>query len=170
MLNWAYWCVANDCIYRGLMREAREWAWTLLNAGRDREDQRALGLAHATLGMIHLIGGEFHKAVRNADEAVRTALTPFDRTYGSAIKAMAEQSLLGAAEGGPTRRPEMRREMLERGLNYFADTQLGATVVVFVLAGKINKGIRLLESAIEASDARGHSNSRKLEQLGGPGT
>ena len=92
VLNWAYWCVANDCIYRGLMREAREWAWTLLNAGRDREDQRALGLAHATLGMIHLIGGEFHEAVRNADEAVRTALTPFDRTYGSAIKAMAETS------------------------------------------------------------------------------
>jgi hypothetical protein len=55
--------------------------------------------------------------------------------------------------------------MLGRGLNYFADTQLGATGVAFVLAGKINKRIRLLESAIEAADARGDRNFASWNRL-----
>ena len=49
-LNYAYWNVALDYAFRGLMREAREWALKLLDAGRERDDRRALGIAHSILG------------------------------------------------------------------------------------------------------------------------
>jgi class 3 adenylate cyclase len=42
-LNYTYWNIATDCAFRGLMREAREWALKLLNTGRERNDRRALG-------------------------------------------------------------------------------------------------------------------------------
>ena len=46
-LNYAYWNVALNYAFRGLMREAREWALKLLDAGRGRDDRRALGIAHS---------------------------------------------------------------------------------------------------------------------------
>jgi hypothetical protein len=48
-LNYAYWNIALDYAFRGLMREAREWALKLLDSGRKRDDRRALGIAHSIL-------------------------------------------------------------------------------------------------------------------------
>ena len=48
-LNYAYWNIALDYTFRGLTREAREWALKLLDAGRERDDRRALGIAHLML-------------------------------------------------------------------------------------------------------------------------
>ena len=51
-LNYTYWNIATDCAFRGLMREAREWALRLLNTGGERNDRRALGIAHSIFALV----------------------------------------------------------------------------------------------------------------------
>ena len=84
-LNYAYWNIATDYTFRGLMREAREWALKLLDAGRERNDRRALGIAHLMLSMIDIFNGNRHEALTNAKECVRTAVTPYDRRMGAIV-------------------------------------------------------------------------------------
>jgi class 3 adenylate cyclase/tetratricopeptide (TPR) repeat protein len=153
-LNYAYWNVAMDYAFRGLMREAREGALKLLDAGREREDRRALGIAHTALATINLMIGNFREAVRHSDECLRTALTPYERRMGAIIKASAE-IFLGDVQGGLVR--------LLEAVNVASETSWGQAVafgtisvgVGHVLAGRIGRGIGLLESAITAYDGRG---------------
>src|SRR5262249_16376982 len=98
-LNYTYWNIASDYAFRGLMREARVWALKLLDAGRERNDRRALGIAHAIFAMVDVLTANFHEAARHAEECVRTAVTPFDRPMGAISKASAE-IFLGDVQGG----------------------------------------------------------------------
>ena len=85
-LNYAYWNVATDYAFRGLMREAREGALKLLDAGRERDDRRALGIAHSILALIGMLIGDFHEAARHSEECVRTAAAPYERRMGAITK------------------------------------------------------------------------------------
>jgi hypothetical protein len=153
-LNYAYWNVATDYAFRGLMREAREWALKLLDAGRERNDRRALGIAHAIFAMIDILIGNFHEAARYAEECVRTAVTPFDRTMGAITKASAE-ILLGDVQGGLGRLLVAMGGASEVGWGQMIAFGTISVGVGHVRAGRIGRGIRILESAIAAYDARG---------------
>jgi tetratricopeptide (TPR) repeat protein len=153
-LNYAYWNVAADYAFRGLMREAREGALKLLDAGRERDDRRALGIAHSILGMINLFIGNYHEAARHSDECVRTAVTPYERRMGAITKAGAE-IFLDDVEGALVRLLEAVGVASQTGWGQmvaFGTISVGAG---HVLAGRVGKGIGLLESAIGAYDARG---------------
>jgi tetratricopeptide (TPR) repeat protein len=153
-LNYAYWNVAFDYAFRGLMREAREWAMKLLDAGRERDDRRALGIAHSVFAMIDLYNGEFQQAARHSDECLRTAVTEIERGVGAMTKASAE-IYLGDVEGALVRLLEAMSAALKAGSPLIAATGISSVGVGHVLAGRIGRGIGLLESVIAASDARG---------------
>jgi hypothetical protein len=153
-LNYTYWNIASDYAFRGLTREAREWVLKLLVAGRERNDRRAIGIAHAIFAMIDILIGNFHEAARHADECVRTAVTPFDRTMGAISKASAEISL-GDVRGGLDRLLLAMDGASKVGWGQMVAFGTISVGVGHILAGRIGKGIRILESAITAYDARG---------------
>ena len=153
-LNYAYWNVAVDFAFRGLMREARECALKLLDAGRERDDRRALGIAHSILGMIDLFNGNHNEAARHSDECMRTAVTPYERRMGTITKASAE-IFLGDVEGALVRLLEAIGVASQTGWGQMVAFGTISVGVGHVLAGRIGRGIGLLESAIAAYDAHG---------------
>ena len=136
------------------MREAREWALKLLDAGRERDDRRALGIAHSILAMIDLFIGNYHEAARHSEECVRTAVTPFERRMGAITKASAE-IFLGDVEGSLVRLLEAISIASQTGWGQMVAFGTISVGVGHVLAGRIGRGIGLLESAIAAYDAHG---------------
>jgi tetratricopeptide (TPR) repeat protein len=153
-LNYAYWNVALNYAFRGLMREAREWTLKLLDDGRERDDRRALSIAHSILAMIELFIGNYHEAARHSEECLRTAVTPFERRMGAITKASAE-IFLGDVEGSLVRLLEAISIASQTGWRQMVAFGTLAAGIAHVLAGRIDRGIRLLENAISAYDARG---------------
>ena len=162
-LNYAYWNVATDYAFRGLMREAREGALKLLDAGRERDDRRALGIAHSILALIGMLIGDFHEAARHSEECVRTAAAPYERRMGAITKASAEIFL--GDQGALVRLLEAIGVASETGWGQMVAFGTISVGVGHVLAGRIAKGIRLLESAIAAYDARGEGLYAKSTKL-----
>ena len=150
-LNYTYWNIATDCAFRGLMREAREWALKLLNTGRERNDRRALGIAHSIFALVDMLTGNFDEAARHAEECVRTAVTPYDRTMGAILKASAE-IFLGDVQGGLGRLLVVMDGASEVGWGQMIAFETVSVGVGNVLAGRIGRGIRILEGAIAAYD------------------
>ncbi len=153
-LNWAYWNIAWDYLSRGLMKQAQEWTWKLLASGREREDRRALGLAYWTLAWIDIVDARYDDALRNAEECLRTAATPWDHITGSIAKATAAL-FRGEIQTGLAQIEELRLWASEHSARYLDAAMQGATGVGLVLSGRIADGIRLLEQAIYARDAEG---------------
>jgi class 3 adenylate cyclase/tetratricopeptide (TPR) repeat protein len=153
-LNYAHWNIALDYAFRGLMREAREWALKLLDSGRKRDDRRALGIAHSILAMIGLMVGDYQQSARHSEECLRAAVTPFELRIGFITKASAE-IFLGEVQGGLGRLLEATNVAAEAEWDTivaFATMFIGPG---YVLAGRISEGIRLLKSSIATYDKRG---------------
>jgi class 3 adenylate cyclase len=164
VLNWAYWCIAWDYMYRGLFSEAREWVWKLMDAGRERNDRRALGLAHWTLGFINLSDGHYDEAARNGVDCLQTAVTPLDRSLGAVLKATSA-IFLGDVEQGLPQLIELRRRQLDLGRVYIASSMDGAVGVGLVLARRIKAGIRSLQIDVAEVDTRGDCTNATLKRL-----
>jgi class 3 adenylate cyclase len=79
ILNWANFAVAADYVSRGLMNEARDWAWKLMADGRERDDRRAIGMAHWLLCWVNIADARYEDAIANADASFQTAIAPLDR-------------------------------------------------------------------------------------------
>jgi hypothetical protein len=154
ILNWAFFQIAWDYLLRGLMNEARDWAWKLIESGRNRGDRRAVGLAHWALAYIDLFDGNYAKCIGNADECLENAVTPYDRTVGDAIKAAAIV-LQNQTEEGLSQILEIRRRMLADGVLYVHRAITSAAAVGLVLAGQIRKGIQVLVSGTKECDKDG---------------
>jgi class 3 adenylate cyclase len=153
-LNYAYWNIALDYTFRGLTREAREWALKLLDAGRERDDRRALGIAHLMLGLINLFNGNRHEALTNANDGIRSAVTPLERRMSATVRASA-LILLGHVHEGLVDLLEATGAASETGYGQMVAFGTNFVGIGYVLAGRISEGIQLLESAITIHDARG---------------
>jgi hypothetical protein len=58
-----------------------------MEAGRQRQDNRALGMAFWTLAWIDIQAYRFSDGIANAERCQRTAATPFDRNAGTMAHA-----------------------------------------------------------------------------------
>jgi tetratricopeptide (TPR) repeat protein len=163
-LNWAHFQIGWDYMYRGLMREAKEWAWKLMDLGRQRGDPRAIGMAHMQLACISLVAGQYDEAARNADECLRTATTPFDRKVAAGMGASAA-IFRGDTTQGLAELLRLRREALESGFTYPANGMVGAAAAGLVLSGQIGQGIRLLRDAIASADSYGDRTTATWNRL-----
>jgi class 3 adenylate cyclase/tetratricopeptide (TPR) repeat protein len=154
VLNWAYWSVSWDYVNRGLLAEARGWAEKLTQSGLQRNDRRALALAHWTLSWIDMASERFSDAVAHADECVKTAVTRFDVVTGAYVKATGEL-LAGRAEESLARLREQREWLENNGWIYSANGADCSIATALGLSGHLKEAIRHLEQAIAVSDAHG---------------
>ena len=154
LLNWAYWSVAWDYLFRGLIVDARVWAHKLIESGHQRNDRRTLAMAYWTLGWIDLAGERFEDAIKDADECAKTAVARFDIVAGSYVKVNAE--LLSGQIDKALERFREQRDWLEQNGWVFsangADCSIG-TALAF--GGRLKEAIRHLEKALVVSDEHG---------------
>ena len=154
ILNWAYWSIAYYYFTRGLVCDARDWLTKLIDAGRARNDPRALGMAYWTLGWVEIYSGRYDEAERNADEALKTAVATFDRLAADQVKAVA-MFLLGRLEEGLERMRAVRRQALDNGWLFPASAGDVAIASAVGLRGDLQSAIKSLKSGIKAADANG---------------
>lgn len=155
ILNWAYWSISYYYYTRGLVREARKWLEKLIEAGRERNDPRALGMAYWTLGWVEIFLARFDEAERNADEALKTAVAPFDRLAASQVKAVA-MLLQGRLQEGQERMQASRQSALDNGWLFAASGCDVSMAMAVALGGNVRAAVELLESAIRSADASGN--------------
>jgi class 3 adenylate cyclase len=154
ILNWAYWSIAWDYVCRGLTRNARSWAVQLMEAGRQRQDNRALGMAFWTLAWIDIQAYRFSDGIANAERCQRTAATPYDRNAGTMARATG-LLLEGPVEEGLALLLSMKKWALAHRWAYAASGVDFAAGPALAMTGQIGEGIRMLKTAISASDATG---------------
>ena len=87
--NSAYFFVVWDCIYRGLLKDARALAIQQIASGEATGDPRAISFANWILGWINVIADAPSEAIAYADECLRLAIAPLDRLQGENIKTVA---------------------------------------------------------------------------------
>lgn len=153
-INCAYYCLASEYLHRGLPNEAREWARALMAAGRKRGDPRALGMAFWVLGWIDAMDEDFEGAVRNAEEAMRAAVTPQDRAFSGAIKASAK-ILHDRVDEGVAELQQLRDWARESGSRYLENELDIGMGLGLLRTGRIGEGIRLIERSMSVRDAVG---------------
>jgi len=154
ILNWAYWSIAYNYMACGLIREARGWIAKLVEAGRERNDPRALGMAYWTLSWAEIYAYNYSEAEKNADEALKTAVTPFDRNAASQVKAVA-MLLQGRVEEGLGRMRATRQWALDNGWLFAASGVDMSMAGALALGGDVRSAIALLKSGIKTADANG---------------
>lgn len=155
ILNWAYWSISYYYYTRGLVRDARKWLEKLIEAGRERNDPRALGMAYWTLGWVEIFLARFDEAERNADEALKTAVAPFDRLAASQVKAVAVL-LQGRLQMGQERMRASRQSALDNGWLFAASGCDVSMAMAVALGGNVRAAVGLLENAIKSADANGN--------------
>ena len=154
ILNWAYWSIAWDYVCRGLTNKARIWALKLIDAGRERQDDRALGMAYWTLALIDIQDRRFGDAIANAQRCRKTAATPFDRKTGTIASAIG-LLLEGRIEEGLAELLAQRKSALTDGWLYSASGVDFAAGPALAMTGRIAEGIQMLKAGIAACDATG---------------
>jgi hypothetical protein len=154
ILNWAYWSIAWDYVCRGLTKKARVWALKLIDAGRERQDDRALGMAYWTLAWIDIQDHRFGDAIANAQRCQKTAATPFDRNAGT-IASATGLLLEGRIEEGLAQLLALREWALADGWLYSASGVDFAAGPALAMTGRIAEGIRMLKAGIAACEATG---------------
>jgi class 3 adenylate cyclase len=155
ILNWAYWSIAWDYVCRGLTNEARVWALKLIDAGRERQDDRALGMAYWTLALIDIQDHRFGDAIANAHRCRKTAATPFDRKTGMIANAIG-LLLEGRIEEGLVELLVQRKSALADGWLYSASGVDFAAGPALAMTGRVAEGVRMLKAGIAACDATGN--------------
>lgn len=154
ILNWAHFAVAFDYMSRGLMNEARNWAWRLMADGRERDDRRAIGMAHWLLCWVNIVDARYEDAIANAEESLRTAISPVDR-YAALAGSATASVLLGHATDGLAQLEEVKRWTAETDFLNLERAMTGGIAAAYVLTGRLKEGIALLERVIDASDKNG---------------
>jgi class 3 adenylate cyclase/tetratricopeptide (TPR) repeat protein len=157
ILNWGYWSVACYYLTRGLLREARAWTARLVEAGRKREDPRALGLAYWTLSWIENQAQRYDEAAASADEALSVAVAPYDHNAATGAKAAAIL-LQGRVEEGLQRLRTSRDWALDNGWLYPAGLIDLFMAPAIALAGDLKGAVAMLEAGIATGDANGNCN------------
>jgi hypothetical protein len=149
-----YWSIAWDYACRGLTNKACVWALKLNDAGRARQDDRALGMAYWTLAWIDIQDHHFADAIANAQRCRKTAATPFDRNAGEMVNATG-LLLEGKIGEGLAQLLALKKWALANGWLYSAGGVDFAAGPALAATGRIAEGIRMLKAGIAACDATG---------------
>jgi hypothetical protein len=162
--TWVLFTIAWDYLNRGLTREARDYAERVLDAARDYVDPRGFGVGLWLLGWVDIGEERYQDAAARADECIRAALTPLDRSVGIQIKGLA-LALSGKVEEGAAMLREVRSGFLANDWRFnLAGTDLALSVAT-VLAGAFSQGIRLCEKCIREQEAAGYQAAADWARL-----
>ena len=140
------WVIAIDEIGRGRTKVAREIAEEMSAIGRRLNDPRPMGMALGTLGWIALASEDYEKALDCANECLRIPLTPQDRMMALGVKGGALTLLRRLDEANEL--SNMRKQLVDLNWRYQLILTEPAFGILAVLNGKLEKGIRIIESVI----------------------
>ncbi len=150
--NSAYFFVVWDCIYRGLLRDARALAIQQIASGEANGDPRAISFANWILGWINVIADAPSEAIAYADECLRLAIAPLDRLQGENIKAVAA-ILSGQGRDALPHIEALNLEFERLGILY--NILEGPRGVALIETGRVSEGVRVVQRAITARDTVG---------------
>jgi class 3 adenylate cyclase/tetratricopeptide (TPR) repeat protein len=150
--NSVYFFVTWDYFYRGLVKDARAIAVSLMASGEKSGDPRAIGFANWILGWINAVSGSPEAALDHADECLKLAIAPFDRLQGEVIRAVAAV-FSGRAREGLAQIEALNAEFTRLGALY--NVLEGPRGVALIETGRVSEGVRLLERTIAAGEAAG---------------
>ncbi len=150
--NSAYFFVVWDCLYRGLLKEARALAIKQFASGEASGDPRAIGFANWVLGWINIIANSPNEALAYADECLRLAVAPLDRLQAENIKTVA--AILGGGGRDSLPRIEALNAELHR-LGTLYNILDGPRGVALIEAGRVTEGIRVIQRAITEREEAG---------------
>jgi class 3 adenylate cyclase/tetratricopeptide (TPR) repeat protein len=155
ILNWTYWSIAWFYTMCGLVREAHEWILKLITTGRERNDRRALGMGYWTLGWMDIQLQRHAEAAADAEEALKTAATPFDRAVSNQVKAVA---LLfeGRVDEGFERLRDARQWLRDHGWKYQASGVDLALALAEAARGNLRSALSMARAGMKAADANGN--------------
>jgi class 3 adenylate cyclase/tetratricopeptide (TPR) repeat protein len=154
ILNWGYWSIAQYYLARGLARDARAWTAKLIEAGRARNDPRALGMASWTLSWIEIQSQRFDEAAACADQAMMNAVAPYDRNAATAAKASA-MLFRGAVGPGLHSLRAARQWALDNGWLYIAGLVDLSVALAVALTGDLKGAVAMFEEGIATNEAHG---------------
>jgi hypothetical protein len=153
--NWTRFVVGWEEMHRGRMNHARDAAHELMQVGRQLDDPRWLGNGLAVLGAIRLVSGSFAEALEYNEQALATAVTPWDRD-GAVVGKGAALVFLRRTDEGAKLLEESDRRCVANGDGFHMIGSAGALGVCKVLQGNIGIGIRWLEEAISTAEKKGY--------------
>jgi DNA-binding winged helix-turn-helix (wHTH) protein len=138
-------------VHFGLLLEGGQWADRLMAFGRERQDPRALGMAHWLYGWLGIIGQDYETALTHGEECLRIALTPLDRQMGETVVGNCRLLLGQVAEGTET---VLRHRQTAQQNGWRISSMSGdiALALSMLMRGELGKGVRSLESAIERAE------------------
>ena len=142
------WGCGWDCFNRGLTARGRDIARELQEWGRRTGDPRALSSGLSMIAWFDVIEERYDEMFAHADEALRTAITPFDREMSELLVAMA-LGFRGQIAESVNRLWGVRERCCNTGWTYITsatDMPLGITMA---LQGDMAGGVRYLEKLIE---------------------
>jgi class 3 adenylate cyclase/tetratricopeptide (TPR) repeat protein len=154
IINWAYWSIAYYFMVCGALREARTWVTKLIETGKAREDQRALGMAYWTLSWLEIFARDYDQAEKNANRALEIAVAPYDHNAASQVRAVA-LLMQGRLKEGLQMMRAARDWALNNGWLYSARGGDMSMASALALSGDLRAGIALLESGVAAADSNG---------------
>ena len=153
--------IASHFISRGLHKEARNEAETLLTYAENRGDLRAVSSARGTLSLICLLENQ-HDALGYVEECVVAAIMPFDRLCARLSKATAT-ILIGRPREGLDEMDVLIVELERLGLRCIIfDAPRG---IALAMLGRVTEGVRVIKNQIARSDAAGHVSLGALGRL-----
>ncbi|MGO9420837.1 ATP-binding protein [Roseiarcus sp.] len=150
--NSAYFFVVWDCLYRGLLKEARALAIQQIASGEATGDPRAISFANWILGWINVVADSPGEAIAYADECLRLAVAPLDRLQGENIKTVAA-ILSGRGREALPRIEALNLEFERLGTLY--NILDGPRGVALIETGRISEGVRVIKQSIAAREAAG---------------
>jgi class 3 adenylate cyclase/tetratricopeptide (TPR) repeat protein len=144
------WVIAIDEVSRGRMDVAQRIAEEMSAIGRNLNDPRPIGMGMGILGWIALTGDDYEKALNCANECLRIAYTPQEQMNALGVRgaALALMRRLGEAQ---TELSHIRMKLIELNWRYELLLTEPAFGILTILSGRVARGIRIIEDAVEAA-------------------
>jgi tetratricopeptide (TPR) repeat protein len=160
----ARWAIGWDELGRGRVNEARNFARETVQVGQSLNDPRSTGCGLLLLSMIAMVSGSIAEALEYSEQSLSVAITPYERTFGSAGKGMALLAL-GRIEEGATLLEEACHRSDVNGFVYASNGLEHLLSFCKILQGRIAEGIHVLEKLILKVENEGYKTAAELLRL-----
>jgi class 3 adenylate cyclase/tetratricopeptide (TPR) repeat protein len=152
--SWLRWVIALEALARGHPAEARSSAREMITIGQESNDPRSVGFGLSCLAWTENTLQNYQQALHYGEEALKVAVTHWDRMAATYAKAFALVML---------RKPEgiaildvVRQENRANGQLYPLGLLDLAYAFSLVLQGRIAEGIRWLKQIILETEKEGY--------------
>jgi class 3 adenylate cyclase/tetratricopeptide (TPR) repeat protein len=153
----AFACWTQVC--SGRMTEAEETIRRMIVRGHETNDARALGYGNAVGALVQMLGGDYAKALEEAELALEVSRAEFDRANALTAKYCTLVAL--ERPGALDRLQDYIRYCSERGWHIMQNGPEGFLGLGLAMQGRIGEGIAQLRGAVARREAEGNGNAAR---------